>query len=95
MNLLTCRRVLIAVGWLALAMAGCSTEPPQPSVALTRSEVTPAAALQAMSAEPLKKCPECKKPKYRRLFGAGAALVFKGSGFYRTDSRSKPTQPSP
>ena len=42
-----------------------------------------------MSEEPLKKCPECKKAKYRRLFGAGAALVFKGSGFYTTDYRSE------
>ena len=48
-----------------------------------------AEVFQAMSAEPLKKCPECKKPKYRRLFGAGAALVFKGSGFYQTDYRSE------
>jgi putative FmdB family regulatory protein len=44
---------------------------------------------QAMSDEPLKKCPKCKKNKYRRLFGAGAALVFKGSGFYQTDYRSE------
>ena len=48
-----------------------------------------AEVFQAMSAEPLKKCPECKKAKYRRLFGAGAALVFKGSGFYQTDYRSE------
>jgi putative FmdB family regulatory protein len=48
-----------------------------------------AEVFQAISAEPLKKCPECKKPKYRRLFGAGAALVFKGSGFYQTDYRSE------
>ncbi len=40
--------------------------------------------------EPLKrKCPECKKPKLRRLFGTGAAVVFKGSGFYQTDYRSE------
>ena len=38
--------------------------------------------------KPLKKCPECKKPKLRRLFGAGAAILFKGSGFYQTDYRS-------
>lgn len=39
--------------------------------------------------EPVKKkCPECKKPKLRRLFGTGAAVVFKGSGFYETDYRS-------
>jgi putative FmdB family regulatory protein len=36
----------------------------------------------------LEKCPKCKKKKFRRLFGAGAALVFKGSGFYTTDYRS-------
>ena len=40
--------------------------------------------------EPLKrKCPECKKQKLRRLFGTGAAVVFKGSGFYETDYRSE------
>ncbi|QDV69449.1 Zinc ribbon domain protein [Rosistilla carotiformis] len=37
----------------------------------------------------LKKCPECKKSKLRRLFGTGAAVVFKGSGFYQTDYRSE------
>ena len=36
-----------------------------------------------------KKCPECKKLKLRRLFGTGAAIVFKGSGFYETDYRSE------
>jgi putative FmdB family regulatory protein len=35
-----------------------------------------------------KKCPECKKAKLRRLFGTGAAVMFKGSGFYQTDYRS-------
>ena len=35
-----------------------------------------------------RKCPECKKMKLRRLFGTGAALMFKGSGFYTTDYRS-------
>jgi len=36
-----------------------------------------------------KKCPACKKMKLRRLFGTGAALMFKGSGFYGTDYRSE------
>ena len=36
-----------------------------------------------------KKCPECGKNKLRRLFGSGAAIVFKGSGFYQTDYRSE------
>lgn len=35
-----------------------------------------------------RKCPECGKLKLRRLFGTGAAIVFKGSGFYETDYRS-------
>ena len=44
---------------------------------------------QSMSEEPLKKCPKCKKKKLRRLFGTGAAILFKGSGFYQTDYRSE------
>ncbi len=36
-----------------------------------------------------KKCPQCKKLKLRRLFGTGAAIMFKGSGFYQTDYRSE------
>ena len=36
-----------------------------------------------------KKCPECGKNKLNRLFGTGAAIVFKGSGFYQTDYRSE------
>jgi putative FmdB family regulatory protein len=40
--------------------------------------------------EPVKKkCPECGKNKLKRLFGTGAAIVFKGSGFYQTDYRSE------
>ncbi|HVT28114.1 MAG TPA: zinc ribbon domain-containing protein [Lacipirellulaceae bacterium] len=40
--------------------------------------------------EPIqKKCPKCGKLKLRRLFGTGAAVVFKGSGFYQTDYRSE------
>src|SRR5262245_1301281 len=43
---------------------------------------------QSMSEEALRKCPQCKKLKLRRLFGSGAAILFKGSGFYETDYRS-------
>ncbi len=43
---------------------------------------------QNITADPVKKCPECGKKKARRLFGTGAALMFKGSGFYETDYRS-------
>ena len=44
---------------------------------------------QYIKDEPLKKCPECGKKKLRRLIGGGAAIVFKGSGFYQTDYRSE------
>lgn len=44
---------------------------------------------QSIKEDPQKKCPECGKPKLRRLFGTGAAVVFKGSGFYQTDYRSE------
>ena len=43
---------------------------------------------QRITEDPIKKCPECKKNKARRLFGTGAAIMFKGSGFYETDYRS-------
>jgi len=44
---------------------------------------------QSITAPPEKKCPQCGKRKLRRLIGPGAALIFKGSGFYCTDYRSE------
>src|SRR5688500_3988068 len=44
---------------------------------------------QSISEPVKKKCPECGKSKLRRLFGTGAAVIFKGSGFYQTDYRSE------
>jgi len=44
---------------------------------------------QPMKEDPKKQCPECGKKKLRRLIGPGAAIVFKGSGFYTTDYRSE------
>ena len=43
---------------------------------------------QSMTAKPLKTCPKCGK-KVKRLLGKGAGIIFKGSGFYQTDYRSK------
>lgn len=43
---------------------------------------------QSITAKPLKKCPQCRKNKLRRLIGTGAGIIFKGSGFYETDYRS-------
>jgi putative FmdB family regulatory protein len=42
---------------------------------------------QSFKDAPLTKCPTCKKKKLRRLFGGGAGIIFKGSGFYETDYR--------
>ena len=44
---------------------------------------------QQITASPLRKCPQCGRRKLRRLIGAGAGVIFRGSGFYQTDYRSK------
>ena len=44
---------------------------------------------QSITADPLRRCPVCKKNALKRLIGCGAGVIFKGSGFYITDYRSK------
>jgi len=44
---------------------------------------------QSITADKKRKCPECGRLKLRRLIGPGAAIMFKGSGFYQTDYRSE------
>ncbi|MBK6941318.1 MAG: zinc ribbon domain-containing protein [Planctomycetes bacterium] len=46
-------------------------------------------AFQSIKDKPLTTCEKCGKKKIRRLIGAGAGLIFKGSGFYITDYRGK------
>ena len=43
---------------------------------------------QSIKEEPKRKCPECGRLKLRRLISP-ATIVFKGSGFYKTDYRSE------
>jgi putative FmdB family regulatory protein len=43
-------------------------------------------AVQSFADEPLTECPACEG-RLRKLFSS-VGIVFKGSGFYRTDSRS-------
>ena len=54
---------------------------------------------QSMRDKPLAICPKehCRLPewgrgKVKRLLGTGAGIIFKGSGFYITDYRSKAYQ---
>jgi putative FmdB family regulatory protein len=41
---------------------------------------------QSMSEDPIRTCPSCGGPVCR-IIGAGAAVIFKGSGAFATDSR--------
>jgi putative FmdB family regulatory protein len=60
---------------------------------------------QPMTSKPVRTCPACGSRRVRRLLGTGAALIFKGAGFYATDHRSesykegakkdKPAAPAP
>ena len=43
---------------------------------------------QKMTDEPIKICPECKG-EVKRIISGGAGFLFKGTGFYATDYRSK------
>lgn len=45
-------------------------------------------AFQSIVEKPLTRCPECQG-KVKRCIGAGAGVIFKGSGFYETDYRSE------
>jgi putative FmdB family regulatory protein len=56
-------------------------------------------AFQSMRDKPFTQCPKelCRMPKWghgkvKRLLGTGAGIIFKGSGFYITDYRSKAYQ---
>jgi putative FmdB family regulatory protein len=45
-------------------------------------------AVQSFSDAPLTDCPSCGKKKALRKVFSAVGVVFKGSGFYKTDSRS-------
>ena len=45
---------------------------------------------QRFTDDPLSTCPACQG-RLRKVFNA-VGVVFKGSGFYRTDSRAKPAE---
>ena len=45
-----------------------------------------------MNDSPRVKCPKCKAA-CRKLIGSGAGVIFKGSGFYETDYKTKTGKP--
>lgn len=50
-------------------------------------------AIQAFSDDSLTECPECKG-ELRKVYSA-VGVVFKGSGFYKTDSAKTTPTPTP
>jgi putative FmdB family regulatory protein len=48
---------------------------------------------QSITEAPLTHCPECNTESLLRVLGAGAGLIFKGSGFYLTDYKKSSTLP--
>lgn len=55
---------------------------------------TPLEVVQSIHEPSLTDCPSCDGGRLRKVFG-NVGVVFKGSGFYRTDSRGKTTATSP
>jgi putative FmdB family regulatory protein len=49
--------------------------------------------VQSFTDAPVSSCPECGAP-VRKVYGS-VGVVFKGSGFYRTDSRKAETSTTP
>ncbi len=43
---------------------------------------------QKITEDPVNECPQCKG-HVKRLIGMGAGPIFKGSGFYQTDYKTK------
>lgn len=54
----------------------------------------PLEVVQSFSDDALTVCPKCNAPELRKVYGS-VGVVFKGSGFYRTDSRGSGTASTP
>jgi putative FmdB family regulatory protein len=53
----------------------------------------PLEVVQSFSDDALTTCPECKAEALKKVYGS-VGVVFKGSGFYRNDSKASATTPS-
>ncbi|MFP4548136.1 MAG: FmdB family zinc ribbon protein [Fidelibacterota bacterium] len=49
--------------------------------------------MQRMSDDPLKTCPKCQQGEVVRKITGGTGVIFKGSGFYKTDYADKKSEP--
>ena len=54
----------------------------------------PLEVVQSFSDDALSICPSCNEPKLKKVYGS-VGVVFKGSGFYKTDSRSSGSTTAP
>jgi putative FmdB family regulatory protein len=43
---------------------------------------------ESINDDAIKACLKCGKKKAKRMLGVGAGLIFKGAGFYTTDSKN-------
>lgn len=48
---------------------------------------------QKITDEPFTECPKCHG-RVKRLIGAGAGMIFRGTGFYETDYKHKSNRPT-
>jgi putative FmdB family regulatory protein len=53
----------------------------------------PLEVVQSFSEDALTTCPECKAEALKKVYGS-VGVVFKGSGFYRNDSKATTAAPS-
>jgi putative FmdB family regulatory protein len=73
---------------LALDPVECQRSPPVPTYEYRcKSCGHGLEVVQSFTDEALTKCPNCKKKQLKKVFGS-IGITFKGSGFYKTDSRS-------
>jgi putative FmdB family regulatory protein len=54
----------------------------------------PLEVVQSFSDDALTTCPECKAEALKKVYGS-VGVVFKGSGFYRNDSRGTTSSTAP
>jgi putative FmdB family regulatory protein len=54
----------------------------------------PLEVVQSFSDDALTTCPECKAEALKKVYGS-VGVVFKGSGFYRNDSRGNTSSATP